>query len=68
MAAAILSWSARYCNRLGWAYGTYTETLNPTGPTDTFSVSALPLDTAQAVTVSYVGRKADTPTPKSNDS
>ncbi len=52
MATSILSWSARYCNRLGWAYGTFTEVLNPTDPTDTFYVSALPLDTAQAVTVS----------------
>ncbi len=51
MAAAILAWSARYCNRLGWAYGTFTETLNPTEPGDTFYVSALPLDPAQPVTV-----------------
>ncbi len=52
MAAGILAWSARYCNRLGWTYGTYTEVLNPTEPNDTFYVSALPLDPAQAVTVS----------------
>ncbi len=52
MAAGILAWSARYCNRLGWSYNTYTEVLNPREPNDTFYVSALPLDPAQPVTVS----------------
>jgi len=51
LAASILAWSARYCNRLGWSYGTYTESLSPDCATDTFYASALPLDTAQAVTV-----------------
>lgn len=51
LAGSILAWSARYCNRLGWAKQAYTEVLSPTEPTDTFYLSALPLDTTQPVTV-----------------
>ena len=52
LAGSILAWSARYCNRPGWANQAYTEALSPTDPTDTFYLSALPLDTTQPVTVS----------------
>lgn len=52
LAASILAWSARYCNRLGWAKQAYTEALSPTDPLDTFYLSALPLDPTQPVTVS----------------
>ncbi len=51
LANSILAWSARYCNRLGWAYGTYTETFSPDDYLSQFYVSALPLDTTQSVTV-----------------
>lgn len=44
LATSILAWSARYCNRLSWEHGTYTEVLSPTDPMDTFYLSALPLD------------------------
>ena len=59
LAASILAWSARYCNRLGWAKQTYTEVLSPTDPTDTFYLAALPLDTTQPITVSCPGREVD---------
>src|SRR3954447_24139981 len=48
---SILAWSARYCNRLGWSSGTYTEYFSSTEYLDQFYLSALPLDTAQPVTV-----------------
>ncbi len=51
MAAAILAWSARYCNRLGWAYGVYTESLSPPRALATGYLSALPVDTSQPVTI-----------------
>ncbi len=51
MAASILAWSARYCNRFGWAYGTYTESLSPLNSVTTAYLSALPVDTAQPVTI-----------------
>jgi hypothetical protein len=59
-AEAILSWSARYCNRLGWAKGTYVETLSPSEYASTFYLSALPLDTTQPVTVSSYNWSTDT--------
>jgi len=51
MAASILAWSARYCNRLGWAYGTYTEAISPPDALTTAYLSALPVDTTQPVTI-----------------
>jgi len=51
MAASILTWSARYCQRLGWAYGTYTENLSPPRPVATGYLSALPVDISQPVAV-----------------
>ncbi len=51
MAAAILTWSARYCQRLGWAYGAYTENLSPPRPVATGYLSALPVDVTQPVAV-----------------
>jgi len=51
MAASILAWSARYCNRLGWAYGTYAESLSPPRVVTTAYLSALPVDTSQPVTI-----------------
>jgi hypothetical protein len=29
IADSLLAWSARYCNRLGWEYGTDTERFSP---------------------------------------
>lgn len=52
LASSILRWSANYCNRLGWDHTTYTEIFSPADATDTFYLSALPLDTTQPVTVS----------------
>lgn len=51
IANAILAWSARYCNRLTWAYGTQTEYFSPDDYATQFYVSALPVDTAQTVSV-----------------
>ncbi len=51
IANAILAWSARYCNRLTWAYGTQTEYFSPDDYATQFYVSALPVDTAQTVGV-----------------
>jgi hypothetical protein len=51
MAAAILTWSARYCNRLGWSYGVYTENLSPPRALATGYLSALPVDPSQPVTI-----------------
>lgn len=52
LAGSILAWSARYCNRLGWSYGTYVESFNNDEATDTFWITAPPLGTAQPLTVS----------------
>lgn len=52
IADALLQWSARYCHRAGWAKTTYTEVFSPSEYGDQFYVSALPLDTTQAVSVS----------------
>ncbi len=35
LARSILAWSARDCHRLGWAYGTYTESFNNDAATHT---------------------------------
>jgi hypothetical protein len=43
-AAAILAWSAKYCNRFGWQKGTYVDTFSPDDYASTFYLSALPLD------------------------
>jgi hypothetical protein len=50
-ANAVLAWSARYCNRLGWARQAYTEFVSPDRYTSLFYLSALPVDTTQSVTV-----------------
>ena len=52
LAGSILAWSARYCHRLGWAYGPYVESFNQDEATNTFWVTAPPLDTTQPLTVS----------------
>ena len=52
LAGSILAWSARYCNRLGWSYGTYVESFNNDEATNTFWVTAPPLDTTQPLTLS----------------
>jgi hypothetical protein len=51
IANSILAWSAKYCNRLGWAKTTYSEYFSPDRYLDTFYVSALPLDTTQTTSV-----------------
>ena len=50
-ANAILAWSARYCNRLGWTKQTYTELVSPDRYTSLFYLSGLPVDTTQPVAV-----------------
>lgn len=58
-AAAILAWSAKYCNRLDLQKGTYTETFSPDGYASTFFLSALPLDASRAITVSINNASTD---------
>lgn len=58
-AAAILAWSARYCNRLGWQKDSYTEVFSPEDFTRTFYLTALPLDPSQPVTVGTYSAASD---------
>jgi hypothetical protein len=60
IADSILAWSARYCKRLGWEYGTYVESFSPGEYLSTFYVSTLPLDPTQSVTVATFNDASDT--------
>lgn len=50
LATAILAWSANFCNRASWDYGTYTEDFD--GAHMVYYLANTPLDTAQPVAVS----------------
>ncbi len=51
IADGVLAWSARYCNRPGWAEAAYTEVFSPDDCCNLFYVRGLPLDTAETVTL-----------------
>jgi hypothetical protein len=63
LASAILAWSARSCNRLGWARQTSTGLVSPERHISLFSLSAPPLDTSQPVTVRTYNAATDSDDP-----